>query len=64
MPVYEYRCKECNGQFEELRAMADMDKEIKCPHCGSEGAMRQISTFGVKSNTSDPPCKTPSCGAG
>lgn len=62
MPLYEYKCNDCGFQFEELRNIADMNQPIKCPKCGLEDVKKQLSTFGVKGNTSEPPCKTPACG--
>jgi len=34
MPIYEYKCKECEIVFEELMRFDDPDPE--CPECGSE----------------------------
>lgn len=65
MPMYEYKCNQCQYTFEELRNMKDMDKEIQCPQCASKDTKRQISTFGVggvMNTSSTPPCKSPACG--
>ena len=38
MPVYAYRCVNCNGYVEERRAFGD--HVTACPNCG--GALRQV----------------------
>jgi putative FmdB family regulatory protein len=40
MPIYEFKCKECEVRFEELVAAA---ASAACPRCGSEGAERLYS---------------------
>ncbi len=40
MPLYEYRCKKCNEQFELMRRLAERDKVAACPKCGSRGTAR------------------------
>jgi putative FmdB family regulatory protein len=32
--MYEYLCEEC-GPFAEVRPMAEYDRPLDCPHCGS-----------------------------
>ena len=68
MPLYEYSCPSCGGQFEELVRSADADKVV-CPKCGKK-AERKFSTFGVamapaKSSGGGPPASCGGCpGAG
>lgn len=45
MPLYEYCCKHCGNNFEELRPMKDADKAAECPKCHSKQVERQFSTF-------------------
>ena len=45
MPLYEYKCSDCETRFDALRAMADADAPIVCPKCGSESTGRMISLF-------------------
>ncbi len=45
MPLYEYRCSDCETRFDALRAMSDADVPIVCPKCGSENTCRMISLF-------------------
>ena len=45
MPVYAYRCKQCNEKFESVRSMNDTDDEVKCPKCGTKKPQRILSSF-------------------
>ena len=45
MPIYEYRCPQCEIRFERLRRMADADVPLPCPACGAPHADRQLSCF-------------------
>ncbi len=45
MPLYEYLCYKCGNSFEKLRRIADDDKELRCPACGSEKIERVLSSF-------------------
>jgi putative FmdB family regulatory protein len=42
MPVYEYKCKACNREFEYQQRMADPDK-TDCEACGQPALERLIS---------------------
>ncbi len=53
MPIYEYKCKKCDGKFEMLRGMFDSDRDIKCPVCDEEYPERVFSVFGSKSSAAD-----------
>lgn len=35
MPTYEYRCLECDEDFEISCHMAERDEKAVCPNCGS-----------------------------
>ena len=45
MPVYEYRCKTCENQFEALRPMWQADAPTPCPSCRGQETMRLLSVF-------------------
>jgi putative FmdB family regulatory protein len=45
MPIYEYRCAECQLIFEKLRPMSKADMSAPCIHCGSSQTSRAISLF-------------------
>ena len=45
MPIYEYVCRSCEAEFEELVRMGTADADITCPSCGSHEAKRRLSVF-------------------
>ena len=75
MPIYEYRCPDCEHDFEELMKISDPTPP--CPNCKSAGAERRVSrtSFVLKgggwykdlysgpSNKPDGPAATESSGA-
>jgi putative FmdB family regulatory protein len=44
MPMYEYRCRQCDQVFEARRSMDDADRPLACP-VGHTGAVRLLSVF-------------------
>jgi len=42
MPIYEYLCKSCGYEFEEVQKFSDPSLE-ECPDCGKNNAERQVS---------------------
>ncbi len=44
MPLYEYYCPPCGGQFEVRRSLADMDTPAVCPS-GHTTSSRVLSLF-------------------
>lgn len=44
MPIYEYRCPDCDEQFEKLVKISAPKPE--CPKCGSADAQKLVSTSG------------------
>jgi putative FmdB family regulatory protein len=46
MPLYEFTCRKCSHQFEELLSLAEMkDSKVKCPACGSPRIDKGFSSF-------------------
>jgi len=45
MPVYEYRCSACDGEFERLVLSAS--SKVACPACGSDELVKKVSSFGT-----------------
>ena len=43
MPIYEYKCKDCNKEFELLTTSAKDDQKIQCPTCKSANVTKLIS---------------------
>ncbi|MGQ0794291.1 MAG: FmdB family zinc ribbon protein [Deltaproteobacteria bacterium] len=46
MPLYEYRCSDCQKGFDAL--VLSSDDEVNCPECGSVKLEKLFSTFGFK----------------
>lgn len=66
MPIFEYRCSDCNSSFDILHKGAENQDLIQCPECDSRNAVKKFSTFAasVSSGTSasfDAGCSTGSC---
>lgn len=65
MPIYEYRCQACEGEFDVLTSYAERDKAQVCPSCESTRTRVLVSSFaalgGEESGLTD---MTPSAGGG
>lgn len=48
MPVFEYRCKKCGNEFEEL--VLNQNEKVKCPSCSSDQVEKKMSVFAHKSS--------------
>lgn len=48
MPIYEFVCKECSNNFEELVLSSNQINEVTCPVCGSGQVKKKMSTFASK----------------
>jgi len=55
MPIYEYRCKECEEVFSQLRMVSNSDSDIKCVKCGADEVERIISSFSTNASSSCTP---------
>lgn len=64
MPIFEYTCKDCGKNFEELVSRAD--DMVQCPSCKSTMVDRRLSVFAASSATSSSgrSCGTGGCGSG
>jgi len=62
MPFFEYKCRQCSQEFEELiRSEDDLDKLV-CPKCDSKDLEKMLSLFGM--TTSDGKTMTSAAGGG
>lgn len=43
MPIYEYKCEDCEKEFEVFTFLKD-EKPI-CPSCGSKEVKKKVSSF-------------------
>jgi len=63
MPIYEYRCGECETRFEKLIRREMDETSLICPKCASTLLEREYSTFAAHgaSSTAEPRCGDMSC---
>lgn len=47
MPIYEYACRDCGHELEQLQRLSD-DVLIDCPACGQARLKRKISAAGFR----------------
>jgi putative FmdB family regulatory protein len=47
MPIYCYRCKDCEQEFDLLVSLSEDAETPRCPKCGSEDLEKKISVFGL-----------------
>ena len=67
MPLYEFTCKKCGGDFEELiRSQSEADA-IRCATCRSKRIVRKFSVFGLGGSSGnasrEPSGRGSSCGS-
>ena len=47
MPIYEYRCSSCGHELEALQKFSDA-RLVRCPSCGAEALVKQVSAAGFQ----------------
>lgn len=60
MPIYEYRCRACGGDFEKY--VQTVRTAVACPACASDNVMKKLSVFGLRSES--PVASMPAGGGG
>lgn len=50
MPLYEFKCLECEHEFEELIPYEKRDEKRACKICGGDSERKYASTFGIHSD--------------
>jgi putative FmdB family regulatory protein len=53
MPIYEFRCADCNKITNHFTRKIDTEVKAKCDHCGGERTSRMMSKFGRSYTRSD-----------
>lgn len=48
MPLFEFICKDCGQNFEELVRSSITTDEVTCPICKSREVKKKVSTFASK----------------
>lgn len=69
MPIFEYKCSDCNSKFEILHKSSSNTHEVVCPKCGSKEYKKLLSAFsasvGKESGYSfNDTCASGACGLG
>ena len=54
MPIFRYKCLECQAEFELL--LPRFDSPAECPGCGSEQLEKQLNLIGAISSKSKNNC--------
>jgi putative FmdB family regulatory protein len=63
MPIYEYRCRKCNKEFEAIQKLAEGPGDIVCPACGTNNPEKLISSCSAPSPAkAEGSSHGPSCG--
>lgn len=64
MPIYEFKCKACDKQFEQL-CKIEWQGTVHCPGCGSENIQKILSCFASSGGGSCGcgSCSSKSCGS-
>jgi len=63
MPIFEYKCSECESKFEILTKSSD-DNKVSCPDCSSSKVKKLFSAFSASTGSvsySDNSCSTGNC---
>ena len=63
MPIFEYKCSNCESKFEILTKSND-DIKVSCPECNSSKAKKLFSAFSASTGSvsySDSNCAAGNC---
>ncbi|MGB2698381.1 MAG: zinc ribbon domain-containing protein [Candidatus Zixiibacteriota bacterium] len=59
MPIYTYKCQDCEEEFDLLIGVSANSDKLQCQKCGSGNIKRIFSSFGVsKGKSSSSGCST------
>ncbi|MDP2304072.1 MAG: zinc ribbon domain-containing protein [Ignavibacteria bacterium] len=66
MPIFEYRCLDCNSKFEILHKTTQNSEDATCPKCNTKNIKKLISSFSAKipatiSYSYDDTCSSGNC---
>jgi putative FmdB family regulatory protein len=60
MPMFKYRCRDCQEEFEELVSF-DRSNDMECPACQSHNTEKLVTSFATIGGNS-PARSSGSCG--
>jgi putative FmdB family regulatory protein len=64
MPIFEFKCKNCDHVFEEFLFSSNTESAtIICPKCGSENADKLMSAFSSSGGSTSLGAGAASCGS-
>jgi putative FmdB family regulatory protein len=65
MPVFEYKCKDCNSKYEIFHKSSLNPEEVICPSCRSKNSYKLLSAFSAVgiSTQNISSCESGNCGA-
>jgi putative FmdB family regulatory protein len=55
VPIYEYACRSCEQEFEELSRSMDKPEPVQCPACGGAKVERRFSVFAARQSAEPTP---------
>jgi putative FmdB family regulatory protein len=65
MPIFEYKCSDCETKFEVLHKSSANKDDVSCPKCNSTKNKKLFSsfssTFNSYSNSTSAGCSTGQC---
>ncbi len=61
MKLYDFHCKGCGRDFEEL---VHEVSDARCPSCASSDVEKQLSAFAVGGSRGEAPAPSGGCGGG
>jgi putative FmdB family regulatory protein len=64
VPIYEYYCPDCDGEFEKLVKLAEANAVQDCPECGSRHTRKKLSTFATGGSSTSKSVSAGSCSGG
>jgi len=64
MPIYEYKCNECDNLFEILTTSSQATNKVLCNKCHSEKVSKLISAGNIKLSQGSPLPSAPTMGCG
>jgi putative FmdB family regulatory protein len=65
MPVFEYKCSDCNSKYEIYHKSSVKQEEVVCPECHSGNHKKLLSSFSASVGSSDfsyNDCSSGNCG--